>query len=124
MLVSAGRALRFRIGRDHHGGQQPNLLPMKSFRILLVLAVCATFAGVLARADTTPAKDQTPPAKSDKACCDKSADKACCDKADDKACDKTADKTCCCKDKEPMQCCVDAAKAGKVCEKCNPPAKK
>jgi len=110
----AGR-LGSALGGITTAGSNLDLLPMRSFSILLVLAVCATFAGVLARADTTPAKDQTPPAKSDKACCDKT---------DDKTCDKAADKTCCCKDKEPMQCCVDAAKAGKVCEKCNPPAKK
>ena len=118
---------------------------MKSFRLLLALGVCAAFAGILARAETTPPKDQQP-AKCD-ATCDKPADKACCTAKEpmqccvdaakagkvcekcnptakcEKACDKAADKACCTA-KEPMQCCVDAAKAGKVCEKCNPPAKK
>lgn len=89
---------------------------MKSLRVLFALAVFAACAG-LASADcgTCEKKEKCDKAMAD---CPKDCDKPCCKK--DAACDATKGGD---KDKV-MACCAEAAKAGKTCEKCNPPAKK
>ncbi|MBK8475923.1 MAG: hypothetical protein IPL39_06305 [Opitutaceae bacterium] len=94
---------------------------MKSLRVLLALSVFTVCAGLASAADAPVKKEQCD--KADKTCaatCDKTA--ATCDKA--KACPADCDKPCCKKDAAAMACCAEAAKAGKTCEKCNPPAKK
>lgn len=103
---------------------QPNQESMKSIRVLLALSVFALCAGLAsANCGTCEKKDQCTDA--DKAACAEKCDKA---KAD---CPKDCDKPCCKKDgaaadqakcEKKMKCCEEAAKAGKTCEKCNPPA--
>lgn len=100
---------------------------MKSIRVLFALTVFAVGAG-LASADCGTCEKKETCDKADKACaeqcdkakvdCPKDCDKPCCKK--DAACDATKG---CDKDKA-MACCAEAAKAGKTCEKCNPPVKK
>ena len=88
---------------------------MKSIRILFALVTFAACAG-LASADCGTCEKKEQCDKADKACpvnCDKPCCKKECSEADKAKCDEAK-----------MACCEEAAKAGKSCEKCNPPAKK
>lgn len=89
---------------------------MKSIRVLFALSVFALCAGI-ASAEAPATDKKVTCDKADKACTEK-CDKPCCKK--DAACDAAKG---CDKDKA-MSCCEEAAKAGKTCEKCSPPAKK
>ena len=93
---------------------------MKSIRVLFALSVFAACAS-MASADcgTCEKKDQCTKADSTTAAtCDKPK-MACCEEAAKagKVCEK-------CNPPAKMTCCEEAAKAGKVCEKCHPPASK
>ncbi len=91
---------------------------MKSLRVLIVLSALALGAGIAsANCGTCEKKDHCDKAKCCECKCEKCAKGECCQKS----CTE-ADKAKC--DKEKMACCEEAAKAGKKCEKCNPPEKK
>jgi hypothetical protein len=89
---------------------------MKAIRVLFAVSVFAVFAGLAAAADAPAKQEQCDKAKET---CPKDCDKPCCKQ---ECC--AADQAKCDKSKEMPACCAEAAKNGKVCEKCNPPAKK
>jgi hypothetical protein len=94
---------------------------MKSIRVLAALSVFALCAGLAsANCGTCEKKEHC---DKEGAKCEEKCDKPCCKKEcseADKAECTAADKAKC--DKDKMACCEEAAKAGKTCEKCNPPA--
>lgn len=90
---------------------------MKSIRVLLAVSIFALFAGIASANCGSCEKKETCDKAEAKAACAKDCDKPCCKKE----CSE-ADKAKC--EVAKMSCCEEAAKAGKTCEKCSPPAKK
>lgn len=87
---------------------------MKPIRVLAALSAFA-FCASLASADCGSCEKKEHCDK-EKAKCEEK-----CDKAEKKECTE-ADKAKC--EKAKMECCEKAAKEGKNCDECNPPAKK